>query len=238
MSALSTELLNDLAGALKNNQTLPDLKVALSLDEAYLLQHQVTKRRSPGGVIGIKAGVTAEPVQRFFGLDQALIASLYDGTRLSSGAEISGLEGRVIESELALKTDEEGNPVEIAPALEIAAVRFAAKDQMNAANLVLCNLGADLFIVGDFVPWQPEYNDLTMKLVRGDEILNETSMSVALGGPGPGAKWVHQEAIAKGFSLSEDLIFMMGACGTVVPAETGHYVGDYGPLGTVELVVS
>lgn len=237
MNRLSDQLITEIANALKQNETLPDLKLDLDLDEAYLAQHRVTKSRSPKGVVGIKAGVTAEPVQKLLGLEHALIASLHHGSQLVSGASILPIEGRLIESEVALKLDGTGKPISIAPALEIVAVRFTAPEQMSAENLVVCNLGADRFVVGDFVPWSPEYNDLTMVLFHDGEAVNETAVSVALGGPESGAAWVYREACRTGFELNEDLVFMMGACGKVVPTKSGHYVGDYGSLGKVELVV-
>lgn len=234
---MSDTFAENVALAIRNGAVLPHFEKELSLEAAYKLQHKVTSFRSPESIGGIKAGVTASAAQAFFGLEQALIASLYSDSFVDSGSTLPYVEGRLIESELALKIDSNGEPVAIAPAFEIVAVRFAESEQLTAPNLVACNLGADLYVVGDFVPWDDQYNDLSMSLSRGDETLNETSLSEALNGPKEGAKWIFHEAKARDFELRDDLIFMMGACGAVVPAEKGHYVGDYGNLGTVTLTI-
>lgn len=234
---MSNEFAERLAIAIRSSEALPTFESGLSLDDAYQLQHRVTAIRSPGQTGGVKAGVTAAAAQKFFGLDHALIASLYSDSLVSSGSTLSHVEGRQIESELALKLNSDGEPVAIAPALEIVAVRFADSKQLTASNLVACNLGADLYVVGEFLPWDEAFNNTSMVLRKNNDVVNEASMSDALGGPLTGAKWIHQEALSRGFSLDNETIFMMGACGAVVPAESGRYVGEYGSLGTVEVVI-
>lgn len=210
----------------------------LDLATAYQLQHMVTQYRSPNGVSGIKAGVTAKPVQKHFGLDGALLASLYDDAMLASGATLDYVEGRLLESEVALQIDpNSGEPIAIAPAFEIVAVRFASPEQMSAANLVACNLGADRYVVGEFIPWQAEFNDIALTLKRDGEVVNQTVISDALDGPLPGAKWLAIEAAQRGFALSDTFTYMMGACGKTLPLETGSYQADYGPLGSLALQI-
>lgn len=235
---MDTELAKSIAIATSQRTNLPVNLDIQDLTSAYQLQHEVTALRSPEGAIGIKAGVTAKQGQAFFGLDHALIASLYADTMHASGANIPSVEGRLLESEVAIKVDKDGHPLEIAPALEIVAVRFADARQMTAPNLVACNLGADLFVVGDFIPWQDSFNSIELRLTCDGEVINEVSIADALGGPAPGAHWVVAEAMLRGFSLQDDFVFMMGACGRTVPAQVGTYRGEYGPLGSVELVIT
>ena len=94
-------LVESIATATERGDVLPDLSETISLDQAYELQHRVTQIRSPEGAAGIKAGVTDPKVQGFFNLDHALLASLYGGTQMSSGADLSYVEGRLIETEVA-----------------------------------------------------------------------------------------------------------------------------------------
>ncbi len=232
-----TELERSIATAVAEGKPLPRLPENLSLDEAYQRQHLVTEFRSPGGIAGIKAGVTAKNVQAFLEIDEALIASLYEGTKLNSGVSLPFVEGRLIETEVALRIDASGHLLSIAPALEIVAVRFQDPSEMNAANLVMCNLGADLFVVGEFKPWDPAFDDLAVTLVKDGGLMNETNVNDALGGPGAGAKWVLNEANKRGFTVGDDTVFMMGACGKAMAVEPGHYFGDYGVLGNIELTV-
>ena len=108
----------------QQNETLPDLKLDLDLDGAYLAQHRVTKSGSPKGSCRYQSRRDGRTHLKLLGLEHALIASLHHGSQLVSGASILPIEGRLIESEVALKLDGKGKPISIAPALEIVAVRI------------------------------------------------------------------------------------------------------------------
>lgn len=228
----------EIAEAVASHSALPEFNTELSLARAYELQHEVTKIRTSGAVGGIKAGVTAAMAQKFLQLDHALIASLYADSRLGNGDSFEAIPGRAIECEVAVGTNGHGEPLWIAPAIEIVLVNFARQSDMNAANLVASNLGADLFLVGDPVPWDEEFNDVTATLTSGDQVLNNAAMTDALGGPVPGVGWMWAEAAKRGFELGRETLFMMGACGNVVPANEGHYLADYGKLGRIEFDVT
>ena len=143
----------------------------------------------------------------------------------------------MLECELAVVVDSFGNPDALAPAIEVVYVRFNRPEDMNAANLVLCNLGADAYIVGDFLPWAPPYDNVSVTLKRGAEVLNQASMTDALGGPEIAVPWIWQESIRRGFTPVADSLILTGACGNVVPAEAGHYEADFGALGTLRFEI-
>ena len=107
----------------------------------------------------------------------------------------------------------------------------------SAANLVACNLGADAYIVGEVLPWDPAFIDARVELRRGDEVVNRAAVTDALGGPQQAARWVAEEANRRGFELSDGTLILGGACGTVVPAAAGRYIADYGRLGTIEFEI-
>ena len=46
------------------------------------------------------------------------------------------------------------------------------------------------------------------------------------------------EAKRRGLPLADDMLLMTGTCGGVTPAEPGHYVADYGDLGSVAFTVA
>ena len=235
---MSLKFADELSAAITRHAPLPAFETELSLEASYRLQHEVTRVRTQGAVGGIKAGVTAPPMQSFFKLDHALIGSLYADSRYGSGCRLPYVEGRNLECEVAIVVDGEGCPKAVAPAIEIVFVRFGRPTDMSAANLVACNLGADAFIVGDFVPWDPAFNDARVELSRADESLNEAAMREALGGPGRAATWMWEEAKLRGFECADGTLFMGGACGAVVPADVGVYRADFGRLGAVDFEIT
>lgn len=226
-----------LATAIASHAPLPAFARELTLDDAYRLQHEVTRARTGGATGGIKAGVTAPPMQSFLGIDHALIASLYADSRYENRCRIPYVEGRRLECELAIVVDGQGRPAAIAPAIEIVLVQFSRPADFSAANLLACNLGADAYIVGDPIPWDPSFNEAKVVLSRGGEVLNQAEMSDALGGPESASAWMWNEARRCGFECSEGTLLLGGACGTVVSSEEGQYRADFGDLGAVEFEV-
>lgn len=237
MADFDKAVVRGFAEAIKAHTPLPELYTAFDLETAYTLQHKVTALRSPDSLNGIKLGVTNPQAQAFFGLDHALLGSLYGDARLPAGATIQSLEGRALETEFAVLVDEEGQPKAIAPAIEIVFVSFSRKSDMTAANLVVGNLGADLFLVGDFLPWDSPHGDVTATLTRDGEVVNQACMNEALGGPAAALPWIWNEIQARGYPTRGETLIMMGACGTVVPALEGTYQADYGAMGSLDFVV-
>ncbi|MCI5045281.1 MAG: hypothetical protein MRY72_11345 [Aquisalinus sp.] len=227
----------ELADAISTHEALPAFPGELTLDEAYQLQHRVTAERCGEDIGGIKAGVTSPPIQQYLGLDHALIASLYLDSLYPTVSTLPHLEGRMVECEVAVIVDAGGKPKMIAPAVEIVLVKFSIPTDMTAANLVACNLGADLYLIGEPVSWDSSFNDVSVSLSRDGEVVNQASMKDALGGPETAAQWMWQEAKSRGFRGGEDTTLLAGACGTVLPMEKGHYVADYGDLGSLEFTV-
>jgi len=224
------------AEAISSHAPLPKLG-NMTLEEAYVLQHEVTSIRSPAGTGGIKAGVTAPPAQKFLGLSHALIGSLYADARLASGCVLDHLPGRMIECELAILADRQGNPLAVAPAIEFVFLKFADPKDMTLGGLVASNLGAELFLVGDMVPWEEYHQNLSVELARDGTVVNRAQMNDSLGDPQTAAKWMRSEALAREFTLDETVLFLAGACGAVVPADRGAYIADYGDLGKIDFEI-
>jgi 2-keto-4-pentenoate hydratase len=231
------ELISGIARAIASRTQLPSIDIELTLSEAYALQHELTKQLCPGGRGGIKAGVTAPGAQKHFGVDHGLIGSLYGDSRLGDGCRLPFTKGRMLECELAVLIDSDGTPKAIAPAIEVVLVQFARPEDMTAANLVLSNLGADGYIVGQFQAWSPPYSEVSVALRRNDEIINQAAMAESLGGPEKSVPWICQEARSRRFAISADTLLLTGACGKVLPAEVGHYSADFGPLGQMRFEI-
>lgn len=234
---MASSFVQQLAQAIQSHEPLPAFDQKLSLAEAYALQHELTGVLCEDGPGGIKAGVTAPPIQQYFGLDHALIASLYPNARYASGATIPFVEGQGIELEVATIVDADGRPKAIAPAIELVFVKFSNQEDMTAPNLVAYNLGADAYIIGDFVPWSEDFSDLKSTLLCDGEQVSEANMNDAIGGPKSATDWMYQEALARGFACPEDTLFMTGACGQLVPSKPGKYELSIPGLGALTFTV-
>ncbi len=217
--------------AMRIQAPIPPIDRTLSLPEAYALQKEITRRSWPAGTGGIKAGVTAQTARQFFGIDQALIGSLPAAGRLAEGCRMPFIHGRMLECELAVTVDADGQPRVVAPAIEIVRVQFSRPEDMTAANLVLTNLGADAYIVGQFQPWSPPYAEVTAELRRDGDLINRAPTTDSLGGPEHSVPWIWQEAVARDYPVGSETLLMTGACGKVLPADAGTYTADFGPFG-------
>ncbi|MGI9345428.1 MAG: hypothetical protein ACR2PW_04100, partial [Gammaproteobacteria bacterium] len=143
-----------------------------------------------------------------------------------------------IECEVAFWCDAKGQIQAVAPAFELVFVQFSQPTDMTAANLVASNMGADLYIVGDRLPWSANLQEIAMVLRRDGVVVNDTSAAEALDGPLRAAQWMWKEAQNRQFVCGEQTLFLAGACGQVVPASCGCYEADFGPLGRLSLEVA
>ncbi len=234
---MAQDLTAALADALKAHETLPAFPNDLALEDAAKLQDQVVQRLCAGGSAGLKAGMTSPGLQEFFKLDGALLGQLYPQGRLEAGAILPHLPKLSIECEIGIVVDANGAPKSVGPAIEFVYLDFANPQDMTAANLLATNLAADRFMPGPQFPWRALYNDITLRLTRDGEVVNEASVMESLGGPATALPWMCAEAKRRNIPLADNMLFMTGTCGGVVPAEPGHYVGEYGELGSVEFTV-
>ena len=234
---LSSELAPAIASAILTGAPLPTFDVTMTLDEAYVVQHDVLGLCAPEGLAGIKAGMTTSGSQSFFGIDKFLLGGICPETVQASGWEVQLRTGRLIECEVALRVDGEGNPIACAPALELVSLNFMREIDINATNLLAANLGAEFIVLGEFQPWKKEFDDLAISLSHNGKPVNSGEVQDALGGPSLSAELICLEARARGHNVTPDLIFMTGACGQVVPAEKGKYEADFGAFGSVFLEI-
>ena len=234
---LLPELAPAIASAILAGAQLPTFDAAMTLDEAYGVQHDVLGLCAPEGLAGIKAGMTTPTSQSFFGVDKFLLGGICPKTVQSSGWAVPFRAGRLIECEVALRVDGEGHPIACAPALELVSLNFGRETDMNATNLLAANLGAEFIVLGEFQPWKEEFDTLAISLSHNGASVNSADAKEALGGPTLSAGLMCSEASTRGYDLTPDLIWMTGACGRVVPGEGGKYEACFGALGSIYLEV-
>ena len=235
-------LIDNIADAIRHHQPLPALAAgsSLTLDEAYDLQRSVFDAVAGAPPAGIKAGVTSDQLQKVFRVEHALLGRLYPAGAMASGDSFTATPGKLIECELGVVVNTDGQPIAVCPALEFAYAGFANPGDASAPYLTAGNVAADQFLAGNRVPWEdaPDLSAVRLRLYRNDEPVNEAQVDESLGGPSKAAAWITTEALQRGFVIPDDCLLMTGACGQVLPAEPGHYRADYGPLGELRFSIT
>jgi 2-keto-4-pentenoate hydratase len=234
MSALAQQI----AEAIRTHQPLPAFPDGLSLADGYEVQLEVASLVAPGGFAGIKAGITSEQLQAVFGIDHALLGRLYRHGHLKSGATLPFIEKQLIECEIGITVDAEGQPVSAGLALEFAFAAFSSPTDATAPNLIAGNVAADMFLTGEQHPWRKSYDDIIIRFYRDDELINEAPITESLGGPANAVTWIVQEAKRYDIEIPDGTLLMTGACGQVIPASPGTYRADYGDLGEVNFTIT
>lgn len=228
-----------IAQAIEQQQAIPPMPTDLTLAQAYRLQQQITSQLSKQtGIAGIKAGLTAGPVQQYFGIDDAVIGSLYEKGRLSPGCHIESAPGLMLECEIGVIIGRDQQPVSLVPVIEVVFLKYAKPSDLNAVNIVAANVGADRFICGKPLPWNPNCGSTDLLLTKDGETVCQASTGDSLGGPAKGSAWMIQQAHNRHFDVKEGMLLILGTCGPAIPADKGEYLASYGELGNIAFTVS
>ena len=232
------ELVTEMAAAVKSRSALPRMPSDLDLNAAYVIQKQLVEQVAEGDVSGLKAGMTAAAGQKAFGLPHPLIGSLYGFGRLEPGVAFASGTGVSLECEIGVIIDSKGNPKSAGPVIEVPRMAWGHPDDAIGTNLTACNIAADRYIVGVQQNFRESYDDVEIRLTRDGDVVCEAPATDALGGPRAALDWMLKEATVRGLELHDDMLLITGACGGIHPAEPGHYIADYGSLGSIEFTVT
>ncbi|MBT5155996.1 MAG: hypothetical protein HON77_01380 [Gammaproteobacteria bacterium] len=227
-----------IAEAIRTHEPLPAFPEGLNLNNGYEIQLEVANLVAPDGFAGLKAGITSKQLQDIFGIDHALLGRLYRHGHLKSGAILPFIEKQLIECEIGITIDTDGQPVSAGAALEFAFATFSSPSDATAPNLTAGNVAADKFLTGEQHPWRKSYDDIIVRLYRDDALINEAPITESLGGPANAVQWMVQEAKRFNFEIPDGTLLMTGACGQVVAALPGTYRADYADLGEVNFTIN
>lgn len=232
-------LASSIARAIDKRQAIPLMPASLTMAQAYELQHQVTRHLTGElGIAGIKAGLTADPVQKYFGITDAVIGSLYETGRLSPGCHIESAPGLLLECEIGVIIGSDQQPISLVPVIEIVFLQYSQASDLNAVNIVAANVGADRFICGPPHPRNPAIKATNIVLTRDGEAVCDASTSDSLGGPAAGTAWLLEEAKKQQVDVREGMLLILGTCGPAIAAEQGEYLAHYGELGDIAFTVT
>ena len=233
-----SELVQSLARAIRERTTFPPLPENLTLEDAYAMQAKLVQAVSGGDIAGYKAGLTAPAGQAQFGIDHPLIGVLYNSGRMQSGATFSSGPGVMLECEIGVVIDADGNARTAGPVIEVPRAAWDSQADATGINMAASNIAAYRFITGEQGPLRDDYDDLGVTLTRDGETVTQAPLNEALGGPLPALQWMTSLARELGRPLRDGMLMITGAVGGIQPAQPGEYVADYGVLGKITFTVT
>lgn len=221
----------------------------LTIERAYEIQSEYIILKLGGDKIaGYKAGLTSKGAQAKFGVSTPVSGVLFSSGKYASHATIDGSKYRnpVIETEIGYVV---GKPImekiadparlmehigAILPVVEIPETGFAEMKKLKVEDLVAANVGSAAFIAGIEKPLVgADLDSMTVKLVSGEETLNQGKGSDALGGQWEALLWLVNSVIQHGGTIDKGSILITGSLGNVLPASPGLYEARYSGLGNI-----
>ena len=221
-------------------------------DSAYAVQTINTRYWESQGrrIVGRKAGLTAQAVQRQLGVDQPDFGVLFDDMAVEHGSivDTARLLQPKIEAEIALVLGADlGGPVldtataraavdRIVPALEIVDSRIAGWD-ITFADTVADNASSGLFVLaGEGVPLgERDLREVRMAMTdaEGATVSSGTGAD-CLGDPLEALAWLARTCRDLGSPLRAGEVVLSGALGPMVAVTPGAtFAATLSGLGTV-----
>lgn len=233
-----------------------DLLGAESIEAAYAVQQELTRRREVAGgvVVGRKIGLTSPAVQRQLGVDQPDFGVLFADMDVSGAQEVPSqrLLQPKAEAEVAfvLQDDLIGGkfgPERISAAVEYAVAALEIVDSRIAdwditiADTVADNASSGLFVLGEQRLTLAEFSprEAEMRMYADDVLVSQGSGTACLGDPLLALAWLARTANEFGDPLRAGQIILSGALGPMVPTPPGTRIrAEIGPLGLVTATFS
>ena len=200
----------------------------LSIDESYLVQDLVTKRRVESGeyVVGYKVGCTSKAIRTQFGLSEPINGKLFQ-PRIYSENSILNLNYYVdcaIEPELVLKIGKtlvgENLPDEelldgieyVSPGIELHNFRFWNSPPTIQELICSGGIHAGLVIGKTRVsPHDLSFKEEAFRVFNNDTLVTSALAIEIMGGPLHSLRWIVSSLTKKGLSLEENSLVIPGS---------------------------
>ena len=227
-------------------QLLPNPPATLTAEGGACGQRKLVAALAPthGRVVGYKAGLTNEAVQKRFNVTAPLRGTLLEKMLLDDGAEVPAKFGArpFLEPDLVVEVassaiHEAKTPQEvlaslrsIRPFIELPDTQVQDPSKINAPTLLAINVGARLGVMGAPIPVRTDaafanaLRDMTVRTVDGSgKELAVARGTAILGHPLNAVVWLAAELKKSGITLKSGDLLSLGAFGTGA-AEAGKTV--------------
>lgn len=220
----------------------------LSEDGAYRIQRVWIRHRLASGetIAGFKAGFMTPTAQASTKLGHPAFGVLLKSASVPSPARLReadfgkpmieteiGFEfGHAIKHKVRSIADLQRSVRAIRPTIELPDAAIEPSDRPGI-DLIAANIVASRYVPGPATTVRKDLRTATVTLKREDEIINQGSGRDADGDPWRSLLWVVNAAVAQGYRIEPGQIIITGTLGAAQPATSGHYIADYGDLGSV-----
>ncbi len=235
--------------------SMPDGQQPQSIADGFAIQQAIIEF-SGERIAGWKIACTAKPVQELFGVDEPFFGAVLESVLFDSPAQIEAARFPIgcVESEVAFRigkdlppraTDYSTKDVRsavdaILPAFELIEPRFDSL-LTDAAPLAFadCALNGGLVIGEPLADWDDiDLAALPIELSIDGATVAEGQGANALGHPLKALQWLANAMSARGLTLEAGQVVASGTCTGINYVKPGQRaIGDFGPLGRVELSV-
>ncbi len=210
-----------------------------NVEDAYAIQDAM--HATAGWPIGVlKVGCTSEIAQEILGIPHPIGGRVPAEGVFASGAEIPAsyfANAPAIECEFAIQVDEAGEPVAVAPALELVDPRVTSSAGFGGMTTIADNSAGCGVVLGTATPIEAAgdlvSHDVELRSGTG-EVLATGSAAAVLGGPAASVDWTKTHEASRGRDLAGGAWIITGTCTGLTPTQVGGaYLADFGGLGQV-----
>ncbi len=256
-AAWRADWLDALAKARRDGRPVsPDPNLsACSIQDAYQIQAEHVRRvlgDIGGEVVGFKLGGTTEPVLARLNLDSPFVGPIFSSRTYESPALLHRADfiACIVETEIGVRIGRDlGDTVptrddliaaidSVFPAIEIADSRLHDWSQVSAAAIISDNGYAGAWIRGkDVTQWRDiDLVGLPVTLRKDGEVIREGSGALVLGDPLRALGMLISDLHQRGQILRAGTLVSTGSCIAPFPSPNGgHFVADFGALGSVTM---
>jgi 2-keto-4-pentenoate hydratase len=222
----------------------------LTVDQAYDIQDDFIKVRVSKGemVIGYKAGLTAAPAQKRFGVSEAVRGTLLKSMLRWPGTLFQKNYGRLfIETEIGFKFSKDiTEPVKdieslkkavsiVFPAIELPDLFYSDMKQLKGPDIIATNVAARQVLIGKALPVRAQdLNAVSVKLFHNGQQVSSGVGKNALGDQWKALQWAVNNVLVKGGEIKSGYIVITGSLTKLMPVKPGKYLADFGDFGTME----
>ncbi|MCP4752751.1 MAG: hypothetical protein GY866_17840 [Proteobacteria bacterium] len=233
-------------GAVKPLPLISQEIEGITRDRAYEIQDMLNAhRREKGGrIVGFKAGMTAVMVDVETAFKNAVSGILFE-TMICSSSKIAlnDFMAMMIETEIGYRFGTEiTRPVgdvedlktmvsEVFPAIEMP--DFAFSGASRPEDLVAADVVARKVLLGQVVE-ETDTNAVSVTLYHEGQAVNSGTGNNALGDQWKSLQWLVNHRLERGDRIEKGQIAITGALGSIVAAQPGQYLADYGRFGKIE----
>ena len=209
-------------------------------------------------ISGYKAGLTSKAGQKKFNVSGAISGVLFESGKVNNGGtlKLSDYRQLMLETEIGFILNQDiDTPITdikhlqtkisaVVPVIEMPNLAFADLKNITGQDIVASNAVANRYLLGEAakLPVDFSLNRINTTLVHTLETdhktVNQGSGKDALGDQWQALLWLVNERLESGYHLSKGQFLITGALGKMIPAQTGDYHADYGPLGKLTFTIT